>query len=376
MAFELSSALITAPYTVFSPSMEKSETKRYLGSMLVQQAALSLVVSIIMVLAMAMAAPRGAHTWVRVVITTAAVIPFLNLREFVRRVCFAELNVTMALVIDAVTAVAQLGGIYFLALTGRLTAVTTYALLGGVSFAVVVGWLFVRRDQLVFQPEHWMPTLLKNWAFAKWVLASGVLWTMATYVYPWILTAYNGVGATGVWAACSAVVALGNPVFGGLGSYISPKVVHVYAQSGAVAMRRYVYRSSLLLAGLLLPLICVLLAWGDRVISHLYGASYGHNGTVVTLLAFNLLLTAFTYPYSRGLFTLHAARADMFVNMVAIGLLFSVGITAIKLYGLRGAAVALLLSTGVTAAIRMAVFVWVASSGQSVFVACEAETSE
>jgi len=46
---ELSGALITTPYTVFSPRFSRGRNRRYLGSMVVHQAALSLLASALMI---------------------------------------------------------------------------------------------------------------------------------------------------------------------------------------------------------------------------------------------------------------------------------------------------------------------------------------
>ena len=62
----------------------------------------------------------------------------------------------------------------------------------------------------------------------------------------------------------------------------------------------------------------------------MYGDDYSGNGVVVALLALNLLVTAFAFPYSRSLFVLQAARLDTLVNIVAMASLFTFGIAAVK----------------------------------------------
>jgi O-antigen/teichoic acid export membrane protein len=366
IATEVSAALITTPYTVFGPQMGRTERSRYLGSMLVQQIALSLVAAALMLSGIAVASSRGASgALAHVVTTTAAVIVFISLREFVRRICFAELRVTSAVVLDIAACFAQILGLAVLWRTGWLTASAAYVLLGGLSMAVAFAWLFLNRKKLSLRRCYWIPGFQHNWTFARWVLASGLLWAAAMYVYPWFLTMFHGTAATGLWAACCAIVAMGNPILLGLGNYLGPKISNVYASDGTRQMRRYVYRSSILLTALLLPLVLVLVVFGGRIVTKMYGAAYGGNGVVVALLALNLLVAAFAFPYSRGLFTLQVARADMLVNIVAIALLFTVGIAAVKSHAAVGAAAALLLSAITTAAIRVAVFERVARGSES-----------
>jgi O-antigen/teichoic acid export membrane protein len=366
IATEVSAALITTPYTVFGPQMGRTERSRYLGSLLVQQIALSNAAAVLMLSGIAIASSRGASgALARVVTTTAAVIVFISLREFVRRICFAELKVTAAVVLDIAACFAQIAGVVLLWHTGRLTASATYFLVGGLSMAVAFAWLFLNRKKLCLQRRYWIPGFQHNWKFAKWLLASGLLWAGAMYLYPWFLTVFHGTAVTGLWAACCAIVAMGNPVLLGLGNYLGPKISNVYASDGTRAMRRCVYRSSIQWTALVLPLVLVLVVFGGRIVTKMYGAAYGGNGVVVALLALNLLVAAFAFPYSRGLFALQAARADMLVNIVAIALLFTVGIAAVKSHATVGAATALLLTTMATAAIRVAVFERVARSSAS-----------
>jgi O-antigen/teichoic acid export membrane protein len=69
-----------------------------------------------------------------------------------------------------------------------------------------------------------------------------------------------------------------------------------------------------------------------------------------------MLISSLMYPYSQGLFSLERAKADTLVNVVSVALLFTIGIAAVKSYAAVGAATALLVSTSITALIRIRVF--------------------
>jgi hypothetical protein len=62
------------------------------------------------------------------------------------------------------------------------------------------------------------------------------------------------------------------------------------------------------------------------------------------------------YPYSRGLFSLERAKVDMLINVASVALMFTIGIAAVRSYAALGAAAALLVSSAITAVIRMRVF--------------------
>lgn len=358
LATDVSGMLTTTPYTVLGPQLSQGRRRRYLGSILVHQLLLSMMFALTMAAGAVLGSWRGwlSDSISSVVTTTAGVIVFIGLREFVRRVSFAELRIGWALAVDVTACLAQAGGILLLLHFGALTASRTFTLLGISSALGAGGWLVLRRG--AFHPDTRLCArhLKRNWRFAKWVLGSGILSVFARYLYPWLLAAFHGTSVTGTWGACSAIVALGNPVVLGLGNYVLPKISNVYATSGTAAMQRHVYRSSLLLTVLLLPLVLVLAGCGGRIVTGVYGKTYAGNADVLCLLALNMLITSATNPYSQGLFSLERAKADTLVNVVWVALLFTMGIAAVKSYAALGAAAALFVSSSITAVIRIGVF--------------------
>lgn len=359
-ATDLSAALITTPYTVFSPQMSLAARKQYLTNQLVCQAILSTLFALVVAVGGAVGSRLGlipdyaSH----IVTVTAGVTIFVTLREFVRRASFAEMNVGKAFSVDLCGCLIQAGGVFLLLRFDELTVSRACMLLGLAAGVSASCWLATRRINLRLTFRGLRQDLKRDWRFAKWVLGSGMLWAFAMYIYPWILAAFHGTSATGIWAACSGVVALGNPVLQGLGNYIGPRISTVWAASGPPAMARCVYRSALLLAALLLPLVLVLCGFGERVVVAMYGRPYAGNALIVSLLGLNLLISAVAYSFSRGLFTLDRSKSDMFVNIIALVLLLTVGVGATKAYGVLGAAAALLASNGITLLVRAVAFAW------------------
>jgi O-antigen/teichoic acid export membrane protein len=327
----------------------------YMGSILVHQLLVSIVLALAMVAGAFLGEWRG---WLSpgltgVITITAYVTIFIGLREFARRVSFAELKVGLAFMVDVIACLAQAGGLLLLFHLGALTVSRAYTLFGISSALVAGGWIAFHWSRVRFDARLCARDFKQNWLFSKWVLVSALLWTVATYLYPWLLAAFHGTSVTGLWAACSAIVALGNPVLLGLGNYVGPQIHNVYAASGITAMRRAICRYSLLSAVLVLPIVLVLAGGGGRIVTRVYGGAYAGSSRIVILLALNMLVYSVTYPYSRGLFSLDCAKADMLINAVSITLLFTLGIAAVRFYSALGAAAALLGSTCITAFFRI-----------------------
>ena len=358
LATGISATLTTTPYTVFGPRLGRRRRSRYLGSILVHQSVLSIVFVLAIVAGAVLGSWRGwlSDSIFRVMMTTAGVIMFFSLREFVRGVSFAELRIGWALSVDIIACLVQGTGMIVLLHFGALTASRTLALLGMSSASAAGAWLALHRG--AFRPDArlFARDLARNWQFAKWVFGSGIVSQIARYMYPWMLVAFHGTAVTGIWAACTSVVAMGNPVLLGLGNYIFPKISNVYAISGIAAMKRYVHRSSLLFSVLLLPVVLVLAGFGEPILTGVYGKAYAGAAGILVLLAATLLVSSLANPFSQGLFTLECAKADTVVNVIWVALLFTLGIPAVKWYAAIGAAATLFVTTSATAAIRIGVF--------------------
>jgi O-antigen/teichoic acid export membrane protein len=358
MATGISSTLTSTPYTVFGPLLGYSRRRRYLGSIFVHQVAMSGALALALI---TVAALGSWQMWfsagiASVLNTVAGIILLISLRDFVRGVSFADLRIGSALVVDVTACLVQGAGLLLLLHFNALNSYRTYIVIGVSSAVAVGGWMVFRWPSFRINIRLCTKDGARNWRFAKWVLGSGLLGTFAMYVYPWLLTAFHGTSATGIWAACSAIVAMGNPVILGLSNYVGPRIHNIYASSGTAAMQRSVYNSSVMLAALLLPITLILAFFGERIILAFYGKAYAGTSAVVLLLALNMLVSGASFPFSRGLFSLDCAKADMLVNIVTIVLLFTVGIAMAKSYSLFGAAAALLGSTIITTAIRIGVF--------------------
>lgn len=358
MSTELSGALITTPYTVFSPQLSRFRRSRYLGSMFVHQSAISIIFALTIAVGALLGSWFGwvSHSLTNVFTITAGAVVFVGVKEFVRRVSFAELNIGSAFFVDAMACAAQIGGILLLFHLGVLSASRTYAVLCISSAAAAAIWLWLRRGTFRFQSLLYKPDLIRNWRFAKWVLASGLLSSISRYLYPWLLAAFYGTSVTGAWAACATIVAMCNPAVLGISNYALPRISNIYARSGCAAMRKSVHRFSLLFFLLLFPVVFTLGAFGERIVTGVYGMAYAGSAAVLFLLGLNMLINTLTNPYSQGLFNLDCAKADTLINVLWVVLLFTVGIIAVRSYAATGAAAALLVSSSITAAVRIGVF--------------------
>ena len=336
---EISAVLTTTPYMVFGPRLGRSRRRRYLGSILVHQLLFAAMFSVMMAAGAILGLRYGwlSHSVSSVVTITAGAIVFISLREFVRRVSFAELSVGRALLVDVTACLIQAAGVLLLVYFGALTASRTYMLLGIASAVAAGGWLTTRRGVFRLDTRFYAQDFKRNWRFAKWVLVSCILSVLARYLYPWMLAAFHGTSVTGVWAACFAIVAMGNPALLGLGNYVGPKISNVYAISGIAAMQRYVYRSSMMFTVLVLPVVLVLAGYGERIVTAVYGNAYAGSAGIILLLAEHAGCSSRVPLLLRDSTLWSVQKPIWLINVyAAVALLFTIGIPAVKCYAAIG----------------------------------------
>ena len=353
----LQTSLILTPYMVYSPRLKPSEHARYTGSTLIHQLGFSaLAIVALAVGGVALSFGIGPQGLAPVVWTLVVVITFILLREYIRQISFANLCVKTALILDSGVAVVQIGGLLLLAYLGLLSASMAYWVVGLACGLAAVGWLVWMRTTFALQLTRAISDLVQNWIFGKWVFASALLWTLSMELYPWILTAFHGIASTGVWAACFGIAAIGNPLLGGMQNFLGPKIAHSYAEGGALALRRFVFKASAVFSLLITPFCIALLVFGGSLVVIIYGDKYASNGLVVSILAVNFFVLAVRFSFSRALFVMGRADVDFAVNFVAPFVLLTLGLWLVKSFGPLGVACGLLAGNTAATGFKCATF--------------------
>jgi O-antigen/teichoic acid export membrane protein len=353
----LQTSLITTPYMVYAPRLKGKAHALYTGSTLIHQLAFCLVIMLgVMCGALVASSGVGPRGLGSVLWALALLIGLIMLREHARRVSFARLKLTTAFIFDLCIAIGQVGGLLLLAHFRLLSASRAYWVIGSVCGIAVLGWLWMDRGFYEPRIDESITDLKKNWVLGKWVFASGLVWSVAMNIYPWLLAGIDGVASTGIWAACLGVVSIGNPALLGIQNFLGPKISHVYAVEGHNALRKWVLQVA---ATLVLPLLLfclVMLVWGGHLLVLLYGKQYAGYGTIVVILSLNFFVTAIAFGFSRALFTLDRARADFLVNFATLFIMIMLGIWLVRAFGPLGAAFGLLGATCAAESVRFIVF--------------------
>lgn len=350
-------SLITTPYMVYAPRLERRAHALYTGSALLHQLVFCLIAMLgVMGGALVVGHGIGPMGLGPVLRALVLVIAPMMLREHARRIIFARLQFTTALIFDSFIALGQIGGLLLLARFGLLSASCAYLVTGLVCGIAVLGWLWSDRRFYHLQISESLADFKKNCTLGKWVFASGLVWTVVMNLYPWLLAAFHGVASTGVWAACLGVISIGNPMLKGIQNLVGPKIAHLYASQGPRALHRLVLKITALIAIPIALLCAAMVTWGGSLLVLLYGKQYAGNSLVVAILALNLLVGAVTISFSPALFAVNRARMDFIANLAALFIITALGVWLVWVFGALGAALGLLGASVAASAVRTTVF--------------------
>ncbi len=349
--------LIATPYMVYGPRLKGRAQALYSGSTLIHQMAFSIIAMTVLGVGVLLTHfGWGPHGIGPVLWVLLAVISLIMFREFVRRMCFAQLKVGAALIFDTGIGIAQLGGLFLMARFGLLSPSRAFSLIGLICGIGGACWLWANRSSYTPRFREAIADLKLNWRFGKWVFASGLLWAVSTNIYPWLLAFFHGTAAAGVFAACAGVVSAGNPALLGIQNFVGPKIAHEYAARGPHALRRLTLKITGLIAIPVFALTVVLVIWGDRFVGLLYGHQYMGNRWPIAVLACNLPIVLIAFSFSRALFAIERADLDFWLNLIAVAMMASAGIWLVRSYGPLGAALGMVVATVVPSCARVAVF--------------------
>jgi O-antigen/teichoic acid export membrane protein len=334
-------SLITMPYTVLGARLEGDRRRQYSGAALCQSVAWSVCVSTILALvAVGLLLFGDVPSLARVLGVFAAVLPLWSLREFGRRYLFAHMQVTTVVILSIIGSTAQLIVLCAITYSGQLSASTALLAIGIGCGISGIGWFWSSRAALQFNHRRWPYFARKNWIFGRWILASHATAVLGGNAMPWLIVAWLGPAATGVFAACDAILRFANPIVVSLSNILTPRVAIGLQHGGKAELRRIVRHASALISLFLLAFCAFLVVGGRQILARSFGADYEGAWTVLVVLGVSQLVARLALAPSRALLVLDLASANLCAE--ATGLVAAVVAAAllIPLYGIVGAAFA------------------------------------
>jgi len=356
-AVNVQNALVSTPYMVRYPVLADKEKPAYTGSVLLQQLGLGFAAALFAAgwAAVALAFKGGGGLPV-VLGALALALPLLLLRDFTRRLLFAQLRMKAALAMDSTIALLGVGALVGVALSDRLSAPLAFLLVAGACGLPVGAVLLGLRRTIRFEKSRLGGDFLQHWRFGRWVFLGAFLGSLSQVLSPWALAAFRSTAEAGVWGACASVAAACNPLLLGIQNFLGPRIAHAFAGKDRRVLARTVYRWTVFFAAVIALVALPIGIMGGKVVTMLYGPAFSGHGAVVAFLMAGLVALAAGFPFSRGLYVLNRPKVDCAVNALGLFVFAGVGLPLMSVWGALGAAVAFLCAHIACAGARAAAF--------------------
>jgi O-antigen/teichoic acid export membrane protein len=336
-------SLISLPYTV-QRHRSLGTPAQSAGSSLVHNIQLSAVAMVLFTLGAMLLSLLGAPPKLVAAIWVLTLFaPFVLLREFGRRFAFAHLEITQALVLDLAASAIQLASILLLVEIGWISAATACAALGLAYAIVATVWLCLNRSRFSIRGFHVRKTMKLSWSLGKWLGGSQLATFVRSYSAYWILAIAMGTAATGIYAACSSIVAFSNPLILGLGNILSPTAALELSERGYAGLMRETVRATALVSATMgLFVVGITLIGGDVMRFLYHNPAYDGQSHTLIVLALAAFAQAIGIPASNALTSLERAQAVFWASLVGLLLTLTLSLLMVGQLGLAGAAYAVL----------------------------------
>jgi O-antigen/teichoic acid export membrane protein len=356
----LQQSLILSAYTVYSQRLKTNAHTTYAGSTLIHQLVFSTVTMVVLiVIGTLLYFGIGPQELRPVVWSLLCVISFILFREYIRRICFANLKMLTVLLLDSLITVTQLSLLLIFANVGILNASKAFWATGIACGVISVGWLICYSREFTPRRAFIMRDLKKNLAFGKWIFGAKIAYFLGNQIYPWVLAACYGTAATGVFAASWGVASLANPIVLGLTNSLGPVTARAYVK-GINEVRSVVIKNTILLAATLSLFCLSIILYGDHIIVLIYGNKYSGSASVLLVLALGFLASAIGVAPASGLAAIDRPDANFKANLIALGVTLTIGILLVRAFGTIGAALALLAINVIESGMKLGVFLKIA----------------
>jgi O-antigen/teichoic acid export membrane protein len=299
-------ALITTPYTVYSPAREANGTRREFAWGALRLGLILLVVMMAIwagVMAWRMSSGAWPAGWLAIGLALFWFGPFQLLREFGRRWLLANHARQATLVLDALVSLILLVALGAMLFAGKVDARLAFGLMT-LSNVVFIGlWLHRYRSEFRLDRDGARDFAGLAWRYGRWIAGENFCSVLMMFYLTWHLAFFLGERAAGQLTACMTVVLLANPFLLGYSGYLGPRAAGEWHVGGWSRLGPLIWQSLLTVTAVLGGLAVLLALRGDWLLGLMFGGEYLGNGSMVAMLGVGMIGLGASYVLTTALQT-------------------------------------------------------------------------
>ncbi|HSO26773.1 MAG TPA: oligosaccharide flippase family protein [Anaerolineales bacterium] len=264
--------------------------------------------------------------------------PFLvwQWQEYLRRLLYARGDVAGAVFNSALANVVRLGVMVWWAARGGLTGIAGLQAIAWGSLAALIPGLWQTRAYWARDFMDLRQAWRQNWDFGRWVLGGALANWVSVEFYPILTAGMISFAAAGAYRALQNLAAPIHLLLRAVDNFLTPRAARSYALGGQAALRRAL-RLTYVFAGLpIFAILVISVVWRDFLLQALYGDTYLEYSEGMLLMALFYGLWFAYWPLQTAFKALQLSRPIFIANLGAIAVMFSLGIMAIRAWGVYG----------------------------------------
>jgi len=351
---QLYGVLIWGPM-IFNLSAIKDDLRyaRYLGSNLAHQIVGSVLGVVLLVSLAAVSHARGGSAYDPLFLPLIVPSILIMLREFTRRIYFAQMRFGAAFRTDSATTLLQVAAMAWLASRHAVTySNTLWALCFGCFFTDIYCF-WTERRHFRFSLRDIRSDFRLNLQLGRWFLGSNMLFVVSQQANPWLLSGVLGPGSVGNYAICEQVINFPRVALTSMQNAMAPSMARAAADGGKSTLAKVVRRMDILLISGTAFMVALIIAFGPWVQRVIFHATANQARLVLGLLAFNLLAYAAALAQSYGLTAINRAQLNVYAAAIGLAAQLVVAVAVVRPFGVPGVAFALLIGNSVVLAARI-----------------------
>lgn len=339
------------PLNAFGAAMQQDEFKRYATATSLIQVILALLTAagvaifgwLLVRSGNDTAGPTVFHLW----------FPFLfwQLQEYIRRMMYTRGNIFDALVNSTLANGVRILLMIYWVSTESLTGISGLEAIAWGSLIALLPGIWQTRSYWSTTFDPLISSLRRNWSFGRWVMGGLFAGWLSVEFYPVLTAGMVSFAAAGAYRALQNLVAPVHVLLRATDTFLTPRAAKVFHQTGMPGLWRMLKLTYFFTGIPILGILAIAIIVPKPVLSLLYGTTYLEYSNAMVLMAmFYVLLFAY-WPLQTAFKAIHVSRPIFISNLVAILVMFTIGIWAISLWGVYGTILGQLLNALIVALI-------------------------
>ena len=340
-------ALLLEPFTIFSSGKYRAHFEDYLQLALRINITSGIILAIFLLIIASAFSVYNQNIFVPSIYGLAVSILFLLSGSLFRRVFYVELDAASAALISIIFFIVVVIGLAILVKAEILTGFSLFLLL-------TIGWVvaspvFIWRHKFNAGSKRFLENNVyywrEHWNYARWVLATALVFQLINQGYYWIVAILLNVDDVARLKAVQNVVLPMTLLFGSITLTILPRMSLSFHQNSISGLRIIVFKMIKPMLFIAVIFFALILIFGKELLDLLYSGKYTNSIKLLFIVALNPIILCVGNMYNDALKAMEQPKWVFFAYVFGGGVTIIMGIPMVFYSGLSGAAWGTVLSS-------------------------------